>query len=331
MLPLLFFPRPADASFLPEQAFTLFFFLSNFFYITFYYFNSNFLIPRLLEQKKIVAYTAIIFGLLIFFGIFPRLYQHFIGDIQRFSTTLHGPLHSRNLKPSILSPGSIVIFLLVFMFSTGIKVINQWLLAERRRKQIENEKLSTELSFLKAQINPHFLFNTLNNIYSLAADKSDLTAPAVMKLSSIMRYVLTEARNDEVPLEKEIKFIADYIELQKMRTTNKTSVCFTVEGDPAGKHISPLLFLPFVENAFKYGVSTRELSAISILLEIQNGTVHLNVRNKKHLHTNLGKATQTGIGIQNTKRRLELLYPDRYTMDLADDGSNYAVNLNIHI
>jgi two-component system, LytTR family, sensor kinase len=331
MLPLFFFPRPLDASFIPEQAFTLFFFLSNFFYIAFYYSNSNLLIPKLLEQKKIVAYTFIIIGLMIFFGVFPRLYQHYFGDIQRFSTSLHLPARTRNLRPPILSGGSIAIFLLVFMFSTGIKVINQWLQAERRSKQIENEKLSTELSFLKAQINPHFLFNTLNNIYSLAADKSDLTAPAVMKLSSIMRYVLSEAKHDAVPLEKEIKFIADYIELQKMRTTSKTSVCFTVEGDASGKQISPLLFLPFVENAFKYGVSTRELSPIHILLEMNENEVHFKIKNNKHPHSSLKPSENTGIGIQNSRRRLELLYQDRYTFEMADDPSTYTVNLNIQV
>jgi len=210
-------------------------------------------------------------------------------------------------------------------------VINQWLHAERKSKQIENEKLNTELSFLKAQINPHFLFNTLNNIYSLAADKSDLTAPAVMKLSSIMRYVLTEARHDTVALEKEIKFIADYIELQKMRTTPKTTVSFTVEGDPEGKQVSPLLFLPFVENSFKYGVSTRELSPIDILLEIKEEEVHLKVRNNKQSLATLRPVENTGIGIQNTRRRLELLYPDRYSLEMTDEPATYTVNLNIQV
>ena len=331
MLPLFFYPRPVDASFIPEQALTMFFFLSNFFYISFYYFNSNFLVPRLLEQKKVVLYTVIIIVLMIFFGVFPRLYQHYIGDIQRFSTTLHTPSRSKNWRPPILSPGSITIFLLLLLFSTGIKVFNQWLHAERRSKQIENEKLHTELSFLKAQINPHFLFNTLNNIYSLAADKSDLTAPAVMKLSSIMRYVLTEARHDTVPLEKEIKFITDYIELQKMRTTSKTSVCFHVEGDPSGKQVSPLLFLPFVENAFKYGVSNREPSPIQIQMEINDSEVHFQVKNNKQPYTTLRQVENTGIGIQNTRRRLELLYPERYTFNMADEAGTYTVNLNLQV
>lgn len=335
MLPLFFFPRPRDASFFPEQSLTLYFFLSNFFYIAFYYLNTNLFIPKLLEQNKTIAYVSLIIVLLIFFGVFPRLYQYLVGDIQRFSSNLR-PTRPRNFKPAILSPGSIAIFLVVFIFSTGIKVINQWLQTERRNKQIENEKLQAELSFLKAQINPHFLFNTLNNIYSLAAAKSDETGTAVMKLSNIMRYVLTEAKNDQVPLEKEIQFITDYLELQKIRTTDKTCIGFTIAGDPAGKQISPMLFLPFVENAFKYGVSTRELSPISILLEIHNNNgrsdnIYFRIKNSKHLTSNPKSVDKTGIGINNTRRRLDLLYPNRYNLRIEDEATSHTVHLNIDL
>lgn len=331
MLPLFFFPRPVDASFIPEQAFTMFFFLSNFFYIAFYYLNTNVLIPKLLERNKIILYSAIIISLMIFFGMFPRIYQHIFGDFQRFLTSNRFINRPRNFKPSILSPGSIAIFLLVFIFSTGLKVINQWLQSERRGKQIENEKLNAELSFLKAQINPHFLFNTLNNIYALAADKSDQTANAVMKLSGIMRYVLTEAKNDVVPLEKEIRFITDYLELQKMRTTNKTCIGFTIAGEPNGKQVSPLLFLPFIENAFKYGVSTRDMSPIAILIDIQHNAINFKVTNNKHRNANIIRADNTGIGINNTRRRLDLLYPGKHSLAINDEKETYTINLNIQI
>jgi sensor histidine kinase YesM len=210
-------------------------------------------------------------------------------------------------------------------------VINQWLRSEQRNKEIATEKLHAELSFLKAQINPHFLFNTLNNIYALASSNSEATAPAVMKLSSIMRYVLTEARNDLVPLEKEIQFTTHYIELQKMRLTRKSSIDFTVKGDPIGRQIAPLLLLPFVENAFKYGISTRENSPIGILLDIRTESLNLIVKNHKHTQTSLKIADNTGIGISNTRRRLDLLYDDRYTLDILDEPGTFTVNLNIPI
>ncbi len=331
MLPLFFFPRPIDSSVIPEQAFSLFFILSNFFYIAFYYANSNLLIPKILERKKVGLYILIILLLLIFFGVFPRVYQYFFGDIQRFATAIRPTKTPRNFRPPILSPGSIAIFLLVLIFSTGIKVVSQWFQSEKRNKEIQNEKLQTELSFLKAQINPHFLFNTLNNIYALAAAGSDKTAPAVMKLSSIMRYVLTEASNETVPLEKEIQFTTHYIELQKMRLTDKSPVDFVVCGDPTYKKISPLLLLPLVENAFKYGISNRELSPIRILLEIKDKAMHFEVQNNKYHGSNLKPAENTGIGINNTRRRLELMYHNHYSMDIDDTDSTYTVNLNIQL
>jgi two-component system, LytTR family, sensor kinase len=331
MLPIFFYPRPKDSSLVPEQAFSLYFVLSNFFYIAFYYLNANLLIPRLLLQKKTISYVLLILLLLIFFGTFPRIYQYFFGDIQRFTTSIRPASRTRNLRPPILYPGSIAIFLLVFIFSTGIKVVSQWLKTERRNKEIEHEKLQTELSFLKAQINPHFLFNTLNNIYSLAADRSEQTAAAVMKLSSIMRYVLNEAKNDFVPLEKEIEFTSHYIQLQKIRITDRTTVDFTIQGDPTGKQISPLLFLPFIENAFKYGVSTRAISPILILLNIEDGSVHLEVKNDKHPGNLLKSANNTGIGINNTRRRLDLIYHNRYSLETASSENHFCVNLKINL
>jgi two-component system, LytTR family, sensor kinase len=210
-------------------------------------------------------------------------------------------------------------------------VINQWLQSEQRTKEIQNEKLQTELSYLKAQINPHFLFNTLNNIYSLAADRSEKTAEAVMKLANIMRYVLSEARNDLVPLEKEIQFTSHYIELQKMRITDKTNVDFTITGDPTGMQISPLLFLPFIENAFKYGVSTREMSPIIILLEIKKDRIFLEVINNKHASSSMKSTDNTGIGINNTRRRLDLIYPDHYSLETTQTPTLYTATLSIDL
>ncbi len=331
MLPLFFFPRPIDSSVIPEQAFSLFFILSNIFYIAFYYANTNLLIPKILERKQVMLYIGIILLLMIFSGVFPRLYQYFFGDIQRFATAIRPNKGQRYFRPAILSPGSIAIFLLVLIFSTGIKVISQWFQAEKRNKEIQNEKLQTELSFLKAQINPHFLFNTLNNIYALAAAGSERTAPAVMKLSSIMRYVLTEGSNESVALEKEIQFTTHYIELQKMRLTEKSPVDFVVCGDPTGKKISPLLLLPLVENAFKYGVSNREFSPIRILLEIKEQYLHFEVSNNKYHGSNLKPAGNTGIGINNTKRRLELMHHNHYSMNIDEKDSTYTVHLNVHL
>ncbi len=335
MLPFVFYPRLRDFSFFTERSFVLFLLVNSALIIIFYYLNTHLFIPRLLDNKKFVVYTLLILCLLIFYGCFPRVFHYIFGNFQSSAPPSVAGAHPsgrpRNFPQPLLAPGNIAIFLLVFVFSTGIKVINQWLLSEQKNKEIANEKLKAELSFLKAQINPHFLFNTLNNIYALATDNSEYTAPAVMKLSNIMRYVLTEAGNDMVPLEKEIQFTTHYIELQKMRLTRKSSIDFTVKGDPIGKQISPLLFLPFVENAFKYGISTRELSPITILLEIKENSVYFSVSNHKHINTSPRITNNTGIGINNTRRRLDLMYNDRYELTINDEPATFDVHLNIQV
>jgi two-component system LytT family sensor kinase len=339
MLPFVFYPRLRDFSFFSEQYLSAFFITNNGLIIAFYYLNVYFFIPKLLDQKKFLSYTLLILGLLIFFGCFPRIFHYFFGFPPPPPGT-HNPVSSavpgslgggrpRNFQQPILAPGNIAIFLLVFVFSTGIRVINQWLLSEQRTKEIANEKLHAELSFLKAQINPHFLFNTLNNIYALASANSEYTAPAVMKLSSIMRYVLTEARADHVPLDKEIQFTTHYIELQKMRLTLKSTIDFQIKGDPVGRQIAPLLLLPFVENAFKYGISTREWSPITILLDIKRDSLYFSVSNHKQTNTSPKVADNTGIGINNTRRRLDLLYSDQYTLVIDDEPATFTVHLNI--
>lgn len=332
LLPFVFFPRPRDFSFFSERYLSTFFISNTLLLIAFYYINTYLVIPHFLEHKKFVSYILIILALLIFYGCFPRIYHYFSGGPQPpAGIRPPSPDRPRNFQQPLLAPGNIAVFLLIFVFSTGIKVINQWLRSEQRNKEIANEKLNAELSFLKAQINPHFLFNTLNNIYALASTQSEYTAPAIMKLSSIMRYVLTEARNDLVPLEKEIQFTSHYIELLKMRLTDKSSIDFTVKGDPLGKQIAPLLLLPFVENAFKYGISTREKSPIIILLEIKEDSLYFSVSNHKHINTSLKVADNTGIGINNTRRRLDLLYDNRHTLTINDEAGIFTVHLKIQV
>ncbi|HEV2480528.1 MAG TPA: sensor histidine kinase [Puia sp.] len=376
LLPLLFFSRPReiDLTFFKDRYLSTYFIINNGFFIAFYYLNTYLFLPKLLDQKKFLSYTALILALLVFCTFLPRIYhslsggnspnvQVVVGGAGNSSTAPGGasqspgasqnprgnssispgasqrpesfpqgprPGGSNRVRP-LVNPFNLAIFLLVFVFSTGIRVINQWLLSEARAKEIANEKLKAELSFLKAQINPHFLFNTLNNIYALASAQSEHTAAAVMKLSSIMRYVLTEARNDLVPLEKEIQFTSHYIELQKMRLTDKTIIDFSVRGEPLGRQIAPLLLLPFVENAFKYGISTREYSPINILLEIKDNSLYFSICNHKQLNTTLRVSDNTGIGISNTKRRLDLFYEDRYSLDIQDKSNEKSNEFIVHL
>jgi two-component system LytT family sensor kinase len=191
-----------------------------------------------------------------------------------------------NGKRPVADGYNTVLFLLIFTVGTCISVIQRWLKTEQNRKTTENEKLNTELSFLKSQVNPHFFFNTLNNIYSLAVVRSEKTAPAVMKLSAIMRYILTETQRDLVPLSNEVDFIHNFIDLQKVRLTDKVILNFSAKGNADNLLVAPLLFIPFVENAFKYGVSTKESSNINIEIKTE-GNKDLFLLGK--LHCTIGK------------------------------------------
>ena len=307
-----------------SETLKLMFFCMNVYLVIFYYLNTHFIIPQLLAKKRWIYYSLAVTACLIIFIYIPKFFE------DALNTENPNRIKKMGRKRHQLYPftGGTAVFFLVFTVSTCIKVIQQWLSAEQRQKLIETEKLNTELSFLKSQINPHFLFNTLNNIYSLAVVKSDATAPAIMKLSSIMRYVLSDTRQHLVPLEKEIEFIQHYIDLQKVRLTDKIKINLAVIGDPEGQQIAPLLFIPFVENAFKYGISTREDSEINISIDIKPGEIEFKTDNRiLAIETDIEK--KNGIGLKNTRRRLEILYADKHSLEINRKDDHFYVHLKI--
>ncbi|RZA02422.1 MAG: histidine kinase [Sphingobacteriaceae bacterium] len=224
---------------------------------------------------------------------------------------------------------SAFIFILIMALSTASKVVQQWKLTERRIAQAEADKASAELSFLKAQINPHFLFNTLNNIYSLILSGSGNAADSVMKLSNIMRYVTDDVTNNFVPLQSEIDCISDYIELQKLRIGKNSPVEFKITGNPANKVIAPLVMMTFIENVFKYGISKREHSPIYIEIAVLDLGITFYCENKIFINKGESENPSTGIGIKNTIQRLQHLYPNKYILNIESDSNEYKVNLTL--
>jgi sensor histidine kinase YesM len=220
------------------------------------------------------------------------------------------------------------LFLLTVSFSIATETTHKWRQTEKRALFAETRKTQAELSFLKAQINPHFLFNTLNNIYSLAMIHSEHTATSIMKLSNILRYVTEESKGDFVLLESEIDCLKDYLDLQKLRLTAKTIVNFHISGNPGIKNIAPLVLLPFLENAFKYGVSNHETSEINIHLDCRE-TVLVFTCTNKIFRTQQDK-NSAGIGISNTRQRLEHLYGDRYTLNISSSDGIHTVALSLN-
>jgi two-component system LytT family sensor kinase len=335
---LVFFPRLRDFSMSNHQLAAII--CNNIFLVLFYYLNTLWLVPRLLVKEKWLWYClSILICLLIFLNV-PRVLANWIAEPELVAIQNREFIRNPAYKgPSMYGPEgrrpyasryNTVLFLLVFTVGTCISMIQRWLKTEQNRKETEHEKLNTELSFLKSQINPHFFFNTLNNIYSLAVVKSDKTAPAVMKLSKIMRYILTETQHDFVPLSREVEFVHNYIELQQVRLTEMVTVRFQVEGDIESSSITPLLLIPFIENAFKYGVSTKEPSHIHLLLRSNADSISFHAENYI-VSTTGSDLEKTGIGINNVKRRLELLYPNRHKLTCETKGQHYIVHLEIKL
>ncbi len=355
-LPYIFSPQPKEITASITKYMVTLFVTINAFLLVFYYLNTLVLIPEFLFKKKWLFYLVSIAACFALFIYAPREITHVItgnseeeireeirqefrqrkndfkenkDSIAKFSEPKKDNKRKSPKNEFRYFPGSFVVFLLVLTIGICITSVQQWLRVEYTKEKIEHEKLNTELSFLKTQVNPHFFFNTLNNIYSLAVVQSDKTASAVMKLSSIMRYILTETQTDKVPLENEIDFIKNYIDLQLVRLTDKVKVNFNVSGDTMHKNIAPLLFIPFVENAFKYGVSTKDNSEIDIQLIATGNTIEMDVTN-----TIVHKANSmdtTGIGINNVKRRLILSYPDKHTLYVSDNNNTFKVHLVIDI
>ncbi|WP_394766895.1 sensor histidine kinase [Ferruginibacter sp.] len=219
-------------------------------------------------------------------------------------------------------------FVIIWFLSSIICLAHRYRQMEQRNKEMKVQQLNAELSYLKAQINPHFLFNTLNNIYSLAICENEQTPEAILKLSAIMRYVTDDATADTVPLQKEIDYLQNYIALQQLRSNNKLEIKFTISGDLQHNKIAPLLLINFIENAFKYGVSNHLPCYVDIEIFILNNNITLKVNNK----IISGIVTEsTATGANNTLRRLELQYPNKHSLQINDQDHLYKIILQINL
>ncbi|QEH41370.1 hypothetical protein FW415_10960 [Chitinophaga sp. XS-30] len=219
-------------------------------------------------------------------------------------------------------------FALLMLFMSGfIKIALEWFKSEKQREALTVANLNAELKFLKSQINPHFLFNSLNTIYSLAHRRSPETEHALVKLSTIMRYMIYQSNEDRVMLEKELRYLQDYIDIQRLRMTRQVPVEFIVEGDAAGLEIAPMLLIPFVENAFKHGISLKDPAFINIRIAIsEDGVLHLVVRNSLFKQRVSEKG---GVGLTNVLKRLSLLYTDAHTITVREHGDEFIADLKI--
>lgn len=291
--------------------------------LVFFYLNYLYFIPAYFDKGKktaFLSFTAVFFVLVVILPVMLFEFNH--SDIFRTpgSAEAHGMVRR---KPRVVFEfiQNLFLFLVAFFVSFTLGMRN-------RLKQVEKERLSAELSYLKAQINPHFLFNTLNSIYSLAIQRSDETAAAVVKLSAMMRYITTDTHRDFVPLEKELEYIRSYIELQRLRLGDTVRVEYRREGPVFDQEITPLVLITFVENAFKYGVNPEEES--HILIDIRTGRKELEmvVKNNK-VRVDFSEESRSGLGIKNARKRLALVYPGKHSLNIEEKGKEYIVSLKI--
>lgn len=294
-----------------------------------FYINYFYLVPHfLLNEKKIqyITVSVLVFGLVIYGThlIFPPLTPRGLPNPMHPFQPPQNDLLSFRFR---LIP--IITFGVPYLFSTMLRVYVGWQKNENLRKSIEKEKIQSELQFFKAQLNPHFLFNSLNTIYSLSVKQSDDTSEAIINLSELMRYMLYEADKGLVPLQKEIDYIKSYVALQRLRLANSENVTLKISGDDKEKRIPPLLFISFIENAFKYGTDYNGKTMVKINLSINEESIHFRVVNKIGNHK--AKSKSSGLGLENVKNRLKYLYPDLHVLQITDDGKTYEVDLTINL
>ena len=295
------------------------------YYIAVFYFIYFFISPVTIGSSRKLTTVLIIFGTSVVFLFFLKLGRVVMIDSK----------YSLNLTQyGIYSPGHYAGDILYIIFYSAFAVLIKMLIRWYEERKAAEEKLiqdhKFELELLKAQLNPHFFFNTLNNIYSLVYKKSDEAPAALMKMSDIMRYMLYESKAERVPLEKELEYLDDYIELQKLRFTDPGYIDYTVKGELADHEIPPMMLLSFVENAFKHG--KKRVSNPGIIVHIEASEKLLNFIVSNYIIDDQIKEMpgRTGIGLKNIKRRLELLYPNSHDLTITASDGRYTVNLNIY-
>ncbi|MTI40499.1 histidine kinase [Fulvivirga lutimaris] len=224
----------------------------------------------------------------------------------------------------------VITHVLIIVAALAFRFSKDWFYNEKQRTMINEWQLRTELELLKSQINPHFLFNALNNLFSMSLQHGDeKTAEGISKLSEMMRYVFDKSSQEAVPLNQEVQYIQDYIYLQELRFGKQINVNFEVKNEKTGICIAPMLLIPFIENAFKYGVSAQEKTTIDISIDT-NGTVFNFTIVNKIMEDNEAISSNR-IGLENVRKRLEILYPKKYDLDIVQQNGFYQVDLKLYI
>lgn len=297
------------------------------------YFTLYVLIDKFLIQKKYGTFLTLLFLSMAGFGVVLRIISYYIIYPAYYPDGVYIPLF---FLPKILIAIFVTYSLVAIVASFHLikhyyKHQQTTQLLEQTAQQLEKEKLAAELKLLKSQINPHFLFNTLNNLYVLTLNHSTKAPLMVHKLSELMSYMLYDSNQSEVPLEKEIQYIKNYIDLEKIRYGDRLEVTINIYGNPEGIMVAPLLILPFVENSFKHGARNQLHNGwIHIDIEIEEGSLTLKVENSKPDFHDENKRT-SGLGLSNVIKRLDHLYPNRHSLQQFDEQDTHMAILRLSL
>ncbi len=293
------------------------------FYAIIVYFNLFYLIPNYLTKKRFITYSLLLIVSSVILTPLQVLADYFLFAAR--------PALQRELLANFY-----YYFLLTFLIagsSTVVKIIVDWARQLRERQMLETQTMQSELKFLKSQINPHFLFNTLNNLYALTLKKSDQAPEIVLRLSEMMRYMLYECNEKRVLLSKEVNYIKNYLELEKLRQGKNIHINFDIDGEVSDQMIAPLMFIPFLENSFKHGLSNQITQGfVNIKLSLENKKVRFFIENSKpETPLKQDHRRSGGIGLVNIHRRLNILYPNSYDLKIEDTPKTYAVKLDLEL
>lgn len=294
--------------------------------VSLFYINYIFLIPEFIEKRrKFWLYIAFFVVVLLITTLLKVAVA-----VLNPEELLHYNVDGKTMEISVNIYAINCLFMSGFILVSSciIKFATDWFSSQRIQMSLENEKKDMELQFLKSQLNPHFLFNSLNNIYSLAYQKSDKTADAILKLSEIMRYMIYESNDSWVSLTKEVEYVESFVELQKLRFKDGAAVEINLNGEIDGQKIIPLILISFVENAFKHGVANDPTDPIKINIIANQKILHFSVTNKK---SKFNKDALGGVGLNNVERRLELLYPNRYKLNVVNSATHYTTELMLDL
>jgi two-component system LytT family sensor kinase len=276
------------------------------------------IIPIFLFKKKYLLFVILAILHAILFGFFISLVLYFITGYKDLATMFF-------FRPIVLNyqiPAT----------AAAIYLFKRMYLIQQHSLNLEKEKLEAELKFLKSQIHPHFLFNTLNNLYALTLKKSDKAPEMVIQLSNLLEYTLYSGKESEVGLNEELKQIRGYIDLEKLRFGNRLNINTEIDGNIDGLMIAPLLLLPFVENSFKHGASTDLKSPfIEIKADVKENKLRFSISNSTGSESSKNEGYKEGIGLKNVKRRLELLYPRKHSLEINQKQNIFNVNLTLEL